>query len=245
MAKFQNKIPLALFSAYISTLHQPSEAVGKQLHHMKSTFPSCSASPLPCSLVSLFCRPTPVSSMIGAFGFQEHLLYCEETLRCSLHAALWNNLLLCFAFSCPQLFWRSWWTAGVWREAWSGADRTKRCTSRTSTLKHRTRGWTPSSSKTGIWVRQVFFPLSIKTCEMMQVHVSSPVLVELTEIFLLQSLMPWSDLVSPTPPATLRSASSPPSCCSLERPVWVRLWWTRWRPRSRKLSTLPRGSTSR
>lgn len=29
---------------------------------------------------TFLCRPTPVSSMIGAFGFQEHLLYCKDRL---------------------------------------------------------------------------------------------------------------------------------------------------------------------
>lgn len=34
-------------------------------------------------LLLCFVRPTPVSSMIGAFGFQEHLLYCKETFDSS------------------------------------------------------------------------------------------------------------------------------------------------------------------
>lgn len=65
------------------------------------------------------------------------------------------------------------------------------------------------------------------------------------EVFLLQSLMRWSGWGSPSLPATLRSASSPASCCSSEQPVWVRLWSTRWRPLWRKLSTLPHGLTYR
>lgn len=65
------------------------------------------------------------------------------------------------------------------------------------------------------------------------------------DVLLLQSLMRWSDWASLTPPATLRSASSPTSCFSSERPVWVRVWWTRWRPAWRRPSTPPHGLTYR
>lgn len=69
--------------------------------------------------------------------------------------------------------------------------------------------------------------------------------IKTTSSNFLQSLMPCSDWGSLTPARILRSASSPTSCCSSEQPAWVRLWWTRWRPLWRKLSTLTHGLTYR